>query len=212
MPLAISQRVFGTATRSSPFWIPHTNDSPPDGVHGAGGGVCAAHRRTALPARTRSPRPGCPASSNASLCCARIVPRTPSGAATQPSRGRQIARMPVLASLRPGPRVAMLARRVRHRLRSDPRPPVVALTASLRHVGGQGDRAGQRHADRRHRGGLALPPQRPAPLFLAAVALSVAGGAIMAVAKGAGVTGPNPLLGDTLSLLTSVGTRSISWR
>jgi len=46
--------------------------------------------------------------------------------------------------------------------------------------------------------------QRPAPLFLIAVALSVAGGAIMALAKGAGVTGPNPLLGDTLSAVTSV--------
>jgi hypothetical protein len=46
--------------------------------------------------------------------------------------------------------------------------------------------------------------QRPAPLFLLAVALSVAGGAIMALAKGAGVIGPNPLLGDTLSAVTSV--------
>lgn len=45
--------------------------------------------------------------------------------------------------------------------------------------------------------------QKPAPLFLLAVALSVAGGAIMAIARGVGVTGPNPLLGDTLSLLTS---------
>ena len=46
--------------------------------------------------------------------------------------------------------------------------------------------------------------QRPAPLFVVAVALSVAGGAIMALAKGAGVIGPNPLLGDTLSAVTSV--------
>lgn len=45
--------------------------------------------------------------------------------------------------------------------------------------------------------------QRPAPLFLVAVALSVAGGAVMAIAKGIGVTGPRPLLGDVLSLLTS---------
>src|SRR6185436_17410891 len=46
--------------------------------------------------------------------------------------------------------------------------------------------------------------QRPAPLFVVAVALSVAGGAIMALTKGAGVIGPNPLLGDTLSAVTSV--------
>lgn len=45
--------------------------------------------------------------------------------------------------------------------------------------------------------------QKPAPLFLLAVAISVAGGATMAIAKGTGVTGPRPLLGDTLSLLTS---------
>jgi drug/metabolite transporter (DMT)-like permease len=45
--------------------------------------------------------------------------------------------------------------------------------------------------------------QKPAPLFLIAVAISVAGGAIMAIAKGTGVTGPNPLLGDVLSFLTS---------
>jgi drug/metabolite transporter (DMT)-like permease len=45
--------------------------------------------------------------------------------------------------------------------------------------------------------------QKPAPLFSVAVAISVAGGAIMAGAKGTGVTGSNPLLGDTLSLLTS---------
>jgi drug/metabolite transporter (DMT)-like permease len=46
--------------------------------------------------------------------------------------------------------------------------------------------------------------QRPAPLFLLAVVLSVAGSAVMAAAKGAGVTGPNPLLGDALSAGTSV--------
>src|SRR6185436_1486138 len=46
--------------------------------------------------------------------------------------------------------------------------------------------------------------QRPAPLFLIAVALSVTGGAVMALSKGAGVTGPNPLLGDALSAGTSV--------
>ena len=46
--------------------------------------------------------------------------------------------------------------------------------------------------------------QTPAPLFLTAVALSVTGGAIMATARGTGVTGPNPRLGDTLSALTSV--------
>jgi len=45
--------------------------------------------------------------------------------------------------------------------------------------------------------------QKPAPLFLVAVALSVAGGAIMAIARGTGVTGSNPFLGDALSLLTS---------
>jgi len=46
--------------------------------------------------------------------------------------------------------------------------------------------------------------QRPAPLFLVAVALSVAGGAIMALSKGTGVIGPNPLLGDALSTVTSI--------
>jgi drug/metabolite transporter (DMT)-like permease len=45
---------------------------------------------------------------------------------------------------------------------------------------------------------------RPAPLFLVAVALSVTGAAVMAFAKGAGAIGPNPLLGDILSLVTSV--------
>lgn len=46
--------------------------------------------------------------------------------------------------------------------------------------------------------------QPPAPLFLVAVALSVTGAAVMALSKGAGVTGPNPLLGDALSAGTSV--------
>ena len=45
--------------------------------------------------------------------------------------------------------------------------------------------------------------QRPASLFLVAVALSVIGSAVMALSKSTGVTGPNPLLGDTLSTLTS---------
>src|SRR4030095_14092956 len=39
MPLAIIQRVFGTTTRSSGFWTPQTNESPPRGVHG---GACGA--------------------------------------------------------------------------------------------------------------------------------------------------------------------------
>jgi len=46
--------------------------------------------------------------------------------------------------------------------------------------------------------------QRPAPVFLVAVALSVVGAAIMAAAKGVGATGPNPRLGDLLSISTSV--------
>jgi drug/metabolite transporter (DMT)-like permease len=46
--------------------------------------------------------------------------------------------------------------------------------------------------------------QRPAPLFLAAVALSVTGAMVMALSKSAGVIGPNPVLGDTLSALTSI--------
>ena len=45
---------------------------------------------------------------------------------------------------------------------------------------------------------------QPAPLFLVAVALSVTGAAVMALAKGTGATGPNPLLGDILSTVTSV--------
>jgi drug/metabolite transporter (DMT)-like permease len=46
--------------------------------------------------------------------------------------------------------------------------------------------------------------QRPARLFLVAVALAVGGAAIMALARGAGAVGPNPLLGDVLSLTTAV--------
>jgi drug/metabolite transporter (DMT)-like permease len=46
--------------------------------------------------------------------------------------------------------------------------------------------------------------QRPAPLFLLAVALSVVGSAVMALSRGIGVVGPNPLLGDALSAGTSI--------
>jgi len=46
--------------------------------------------------------------------------------------------------------------------------------------------------------------QRPANLFLVAVALAVVGAWIMAVSKGIGTVGPNPLLGDSLSLATAV--------
>jgi drug/metabolite transporter (DMT)-like permease len=46
--------------------------------------------------------------------------------------------------------------------------------------------------------------QRPASLFLVAVALSVAGTWTMAVARGLGSVGPNPALGDALSLTTAV--------
>jgi drug/metabolite transporter (DMT)-like permease len=46
--------------------------------------------------------------------------------------------------------------------------------------------------------------QRPAPMFLVAVCVSIAGGVLMAVAKGAGATGPHPLLGDLLSAFTSI--------
>ena len=46
--------------------------------------------------------------------------------------------------------------------------------------------------------------QRPAPLFLLAVALSVLGSAVMALSRGIGVVGPNPLLGDALSAGTSI--------
>ena len=46
--------------------------------------------------------------------------------------------------------------------------------------------------------------QRPARLFLVAVALAVIGASIMATSKGIGVVGPNPLLGDALSLATAV--------
>jgi drug/metabolite transporter (DMT)-like permease len=46
--------------------------------------------------------------------------------------------------------------------------------------------------------------QRPARLFLLAVALSVAGAWIMALAKGLGSVGPDPLLGDALSLATAI--------
>lgn len=46
--------------------------------------------------------------------------------------------------------------------------------------------------------------QRPAPMFLAAVALAVAGASIMALTKGVGSAGPNPGLGDALSLATAL--------
>jgi drug/metabolite transporter (DMT)-like permease len=46
--------------------------------------------------------------------------------------------------------------------------------------------------------------QRPAPMFLAAVALAVAGASIMALTKGVGSVGPNPALGDALSLATAL--------
>ena len=45
---------------------------------------------------------------------------------------------------------------------------------------------------------------RPAPAFLVAVALSFTGAAVMALARSTGATGPNPLLGDILSIVTSV--------
>jgi drug/metabolite transporter (DMT)-like permease len=45
---------------------------------------------------------------------------------------------------------------------------------------------------------------RPAPLFLVAAALSMTGAAVMALARGVGPTGSNPLLGDILSIVTSV--------
>jgi drug/metabolite transporter (DMT)-like permease len=46
--------------------------------------------------------------------------------------------------------------------------------------------------------------QRPANLFLLAVVLAVAGVWTMAAAKGLGSTGPNPLLGDLLSITTAL--------
>ena len=52
--------------------------------------------------------------------------------------------------------------------------------------------------------GLAPILVRLANVFLVAVALSVTGAWIMAVAKGVGSVGPNPLLGDALSLATAI--------
>jgi drug/metabolite transporter (DMT)-like permease len=46
--------------------------------------------------------------------------------------------------------------------------------------------------------------EQPTPLFLVAVALSLAGAWIMAAARGLGSVGPNPRLGDTLSLITAL--------
>jgi drug/metabolite transporter (DMT)-like permease len=45
--------------------------------------------------------------------------------------------------------------------------------------------------------------QRPTHLFLAAVALAVGGAWILAAARGGGAVGPNPVLGDLLSLATA---------
>ncbi len=46
--------------------------------------------------------------------------------------------------------------------------------------------------------------ERPRPLFLAAVALAVAGAWTLAAAKGGGTPGPNEPLGDALSLTTAL--------
>lgn len=46
--------------------------------------------------------------------------------------------------------------------------------------------------------------QRPSALFMLAVVLAVGGASIMALARGRGSVGPNPLLGDALSAATSV--------
>jgi drug/metabolite transporter (DMT)-like permease len=46
--------------------------------------------------------------------------------------------------------------------------------------------------------------RRPTRIFLAAVALAVAGAWILAAARGGGTVGPNPLLGDLLSLATAL--------
>ena len=46
--------------------------------------------------------------------------------------------------------------------------------------------------------------QRPARLFLVAVALAVTGASVMALARGTGPVGPNPLLGDGLAFGTAV--------
>jgi drug/metabolite transporter (DMT)-like permease len=46
--------------------------------------------------------------------------------------------------------------------------------------------------------------QRPSAVFVLALAFAVAGAWIMTVARGAGVVGPHPLLGDALSLVTTL--------
>jgi drug/metabolite transporter (DMT)-like permease len=46
--------------------------------------------------------------------------------------------------------------------------------------------------------------QRPSTVFVMALALAVAGAWIMTVARGLGAVGPNPLLGDALSLVTTI--------
>jgi drug/metabolite transporter (DMT)-like permease len=46
--------------------------------------------------------------------------------------------------------------------------------------------------------------QAPSTLFVMALALAVAGAWIMTVARGLGAVGPNPLLGDALSLATTL--------
>ena len=46
--------------------------------------------------------------------------------------------------------------------------------------------------------------ERPTRIFLAAVALAVGGAWILAAARGRGTVGPNPLLGDLLSLATAL--------
>jgi drug/metabolite transporter (DMT)-like permease len=46
--------------------------------------------------------------------------------------------------------------------------------------------------------------QRPSNVFLAAVALAIAGASIMTLARGVGAEGPNPMLGDALSITTAI--------
>ncbi len=207
MPLAINQRVFGTSTRSSPFWMPHTNDRPPDGVHGAGGGVCAAAPNGA--AISRRDRGG----QDALLHRLPPLLRHCASNALRPPAPRPLGRAIESRDARP-PRTRgrdARLRRLRDRPGADPRPAVAApdrrrpdsgacssrcrcsrmpslrspagLAAPSRfvllagaafafdlgvlalrhrqHLGEQGHRAGQRHADRRHRGCVAVLPPAP---------------------------------------------------
>ena len=105
--------------------MPHTNDRPPDGVHGAGGGACAAaadrRRQRARDRRGQDallhrmpPLLRAHCASNALRC------------GNEPSAARPVARMRAMPDGRGTRGRDARPRRLRDRAGADPRPPVAA--------------------------------------------------------------------------------------